>query len=123
LLFAGGLLPQPLTGIVTSAAKLEKNPEQVKKVLRGYLRSLRRLRQEKTEALEFIGRRFSLDGETAEEVYKTVLDTMSADGTIAAPILEGFLEQVKREPGAKKTVIVGDIVDYRMLREVAAALK
>lgn len=123
LLFAGGLLPQPLTGIVTSAAKLEKNPEQVKKVLRGYLRSLRRLRQEKPEALEFIGRRFSLDGETAEEVYKTVLDTMSADGTIAAPILEAFLEQVKREPGAKKTVTVGDIVDYRLLREVAAALK
>ena len=31
LVFAGALLPQPLTGIVTSAAKLAKAPEQVKK--------------------------------------------------------------------------------------------
>ena len=52
LVFAGGLLPQPLTGIVTSAAKLEKAPEQVKKVLRAYLRSIRRLRQDKADAVD-----------------------------------------------------------------------
>jgi NitT/TauT family transport system substrate-binding protein len=123
LVFAGGLLPQPLTSIVTSAAKLEKAPEQVKKVLRAYLRSIRRLRQDKADAVDFIGRRFSLDGETAEEVYKTVLNTMSTDGTIAASILEAYLDQVKKEPGAKKSVTLSDIVDYRLLHEVAASAR
>jgi hypothetical protein len=64
-----------------------------------------------------------LDGETAEEVYKTVLDTMSTDGTIATAILEAYLEQVKKEPGAKKSVTLSDIVDYRLLHEVAVSAK
>ncbi len=123
LLFAGGYLVQPLSGIVTSAAKLEKNSDQVRRMLRAYLLSLRRLRQEKSEAAEFIGRRFSLDRDTSEEVYKVVLDTMSADGTMPAAILETYFEQVKKEPGAKKSIALADIVDYQLLREAAASLK
>jgi ABC-type nitrate/sulfonate/bicarbonate transport system substrate-binding protein len=119
LIFAGGLMPQPLTGIVASAAKLEKNPDQVKRVLRGYLRSLRALRQEKQDAVRFIGGRFSLDAETAEDVYKVVLQTMSEDGMMANSVLERYLDDVKKEPGAKKSVALSDIVDYRLLREVS----
>ena len=119
LVFAGGLMLQPLTGIVASAAKLEKNPDQVKRVLRGYLRSLRALRQEKQDAVRFIGGRFSLDAETAEDVYKVVLQTMSEDGMMANSVLERYLDDVKKEPGAKKSVALSDIVDYRLLREVS----
>jgi hypothetical protein len=92
-------------------------------MLRGYLLSLRRLRHEKSEAVEFIGRRFSLDRDTSEEVYKVVLDTMSPDGTMPASILEPYFAQVIKEPGAKKSITLADIVDYQLLREVAASLK
>jgi ABC-type nitrate/sulfonate/bicarbonate transport system substrate-binding protein len=123
LIFAGGLMPQPLTGIVTGAAKLEKNPDQVKRVLRGYLRSLRALRQDRQDAIRFIGGRFALDSDTAEDVYKVVLQTMSEDGVMANAVLERYLEDVKKEPGAKKSVALSDIVDYRLLREVAGSLR
>ena len=123
LAFAGALMPQPLTGIVASASKLEKNPDQVKRVLRGYLRSLRALRQDKQDAVRFIGSRFRLDNETAEDVYKTMLQTMSEDGTMPNPVLERYLEDVKKEPGAKQNISLGDIVDYRLLREATAAVK
>ena len=123
LIFAGGLMPQPLTGIVASAAKLEKNPDQVKRVLRGYLRSLRALRQDKQDAVRFIGERFALDSDTAEDVYKIVLQTMSEDGVMANGVLERYLDDVKKEPGAKKSVALSEIVDYRLLREVAGGLR
>jgi NitT/TauT family transport system substrate-binding protein len=119
LSFAGGLLSEPLTGIATSAAKLEKNPDQVRKILRGYLRSLRALRQERADVTQFIGQRFNLDGETAAEVYKIMIDTMSQDGTVPQAVMEKFLEDSKREAGAKKNIALGDILDYRLLREVA----
>ena len=90
-------MPQPMTGIVTAAARLEKNPDQVKRVLRGYLRSLRALRQERQEAVRFIGGRFSLDAETAEDVYKVVLQTMSEDGTMGNSVLERYLDDVKKD--------------------------
>jgi NitT/TauT family transport system substrate-binding protein len=123
LVFAGSLMPQPLTGIVVSAAKIDRNPEQIKRVLRGYLRSLRALRQDKQEVLRFISGRFGLDSQTSEDVYKVVLQTMSEDGTMSNSVLERYLDDVKKEPGAKRNVALGDIVDYRLLREAAASVK
>src|SRR5262249_46286109 len=120
LVFAGGLMPQPLTGIVANAQKPEKNPDQVKRVLRGYLRSLRALREDKPDAVRFIGGRFSLDAETSEDVYRIMPQTMSENGLMENSVLERYLDYVKREPGAKKSVTLADIVDYRLLREVSS---
>jgi NitT/TauT family transport system substrate-binding protein len=119
LMFAGNVIQQPLTGIATTKEKIEKNPEQVKKVLRGFLRALRAVRQEKKDVVEFIGKKFGLDPATAEETYKVVLQTLTEDGTVSADALEDLMQQVKKETGVTRDIAVGDIVDYRMLREVA----
>jgi NitT/TauT family transport system substrate-binding protein len=119
LMFAGNVMQQPLTGIAATKEKIEKNPEQVRKVLRGFLRALRAMRQEKKEVVEFIGRKFSLDPATAEETYKVVLQTLSDDGTVSADALEDLMQQVKKETNVTRDISVSDIVDYRMLREVA----
>jgi NitT/TauT family transport system substrate-binding protein len=119
LMFAGNVMQQPLTGIATTKEKIEKNPEQVRKVLRGFLRALRAVRQEKKEVVEFIGRKFGLDPATAEETYKVVLQTLSDDGTVSVDALEELMQQVKKETNVTRDIAVSDIVDYRMLREVA----
>ncbi|OGQ82188.1 MAG: hypothetical protein A3F90_10115 [Deltaproteobacteria bacterium RIFCSPLOWO2_12_FULL_60_19] len=119
LIFAGSVMSQPLTGIATTREKIEKNPDQVKRMLRGFLRSLRAVKQETKDVTEFIARRFSLDAATAEETHKVVLQTLSEDGTVSAQALQDLLEQSKREAGVTREINVNDIVDYRMLREVA----
>ena len=119
MIFAGNVLSQPLTGVATTKERVEKNPEQVRKILRGFLRSLRAMRQERKEATDFIARRFSLDPPTAEETYKVVLQTLSEDGTVSAAALQDLLEQTKKETGVTREISVGDIVDYRILREIA----
>ncbi len=123
LMFAGNVMQQPLTGIATTKEKIEKNPEQVRKVLRGFLRALRAVRQEKKEAVEFIGKKFGLDPPTAEDTYKVVLQTLSDDGTVSSDALEELMQQVKKETGVTREIPVTDIVDYRMLREVAKDIK
>ena len=47
LVFAGNVISDPLNGIVTGRERVEKNTTQVKKVLRGFLRSLKAVRTEK----------------------------------------------------------------------------
>jgi NitT/TauT family transport system substrate-binding protein len=123
LIFAGSVMSQPLTGIATTREKVEKNPDQVKRMLRGFFRSLRAVKQEPKDVTEFIARRFSLDGPTAEETHKVVLQTLSEDGTVSAQALQDLLEQSKREAGVTREINVNDIVDYRMLREVAKESK
>ncbi len=119
LMFAGKVISDPLNGIVTSKEKVEKNPDQVKKVLRGFLRSLNSLRQDKGEAIEFIARKFNLDPNSAAEVYSILLETLTEDGTVSPQVLQEHVEQVKKDGGVKKEIAITDIVDYRMLREVA----
>ncbi len=119
LAFAGNHLKEPLTGFSTSVEKLDKNPQQVRRVLRGYLRSLRAFRQDKKDAAEFIARRFRLDLAVAEESYRIVLQSLSDDGTISQTSLQEFIEQVRKEPGIKKQVTVNDLVDFRILHEAA----
>lgn len=117
LIFAGDVLRQPLTGIVTSADKVEKNSQQVKKILRGFLRSPKAFKHERKEATEIISRRFYLEPQVADEVYGIALRTLSDDGTVSQQVLLEFLEQVKKEAGVKKQIALMDVVDYRILRE------
>lgn len=119
LIFAGKVFSQPLTGIASTKEKIAKNPEQVRKVLRGFLRSLKAVKQDRNEAIEFIGRKFNLEPPVSEETYKIVLQTLSDDGTVGQQVLQELLEQVKKETGVKREIAVSDIVDYRMLREVS----
>ncbi len=119
LIFAGKVISQPLTGIATTREKTEKNPDQIRKVLRGFLRSLKAIKRDKREVIEFIGRKFNLEPQVAEEAYGIVLQTLSEDGTVSQQALQDLLEQVKKEAGIKREIAVGDIVDYRFLREVA----
>ena len=119
LAFAGNYLKEPLTGFSASTEKIDKNPQQVRRVLRGFLRSMRAFRQDKKDAVEFIARRFRLELPAAEESYRIVVQSLSDDGTIAQASLQEFIEQVRREPGVKKNITADDLVDFRILRDAA----
>jgi ABC-type nitrate/sulfonate/bicarbonate transport system substrate-binding protein len=122
MMFAGDVISDPLNGIVTSKERLEKNTEQVKKVLRGFVRGLQAIRTEKRDVSEFMAAKFNLDVKTAEEVYGTLVQTLTEDGTVSDQLLQEQLEQVKKEGTIKKEVALTDIVDYRLLREVTREL-
>src|SRR5713226_3134630 len=115
MMFAGDVISDPLNGIVTSKDKLEKNTEQVKKVLRGFLRALKAVRTEKRDVSEFMAAKFNLDVKTAEDVYGTLIQTLTEDGTVSDQLLQEQLDQFKKEGGIKKDVTVTEIVDYRLL--------
>ena len=123
LIFTGKVLTQPLTGIATSRERVERNPEQIKKMLRGFLRSLKAVKEDKKDVVEFIGRRFSLDPATAEATHRIVLQTLSDDGTVSDAVLKDLLEQTKIETGVKKDINMRDIVDYSLLRQVQREIK
>ncbi len=119
MIFAGKVISQPLTGIATTKEKTEKNPDQIRKMLRGFLRSLKAVKRDRKEVSEFIAKKFTLEPQVANEAYGVILQTLSEDGTVSQQALQDLMEQVKKEAGVKREISVGDIVDYRILREVA----
>ena len=81
----------------------------------------RRVKEEKREVTDFIARKFHLETPVAEETYRVVIQTLSEDGRVSQQALQELLDQVKKETGVKREIAIRDIVDYRMLREVAGA--
>ena len=104
LIFAGKVISQPLTGIATTKEKIEQNPERTRKILRGFLRTLKAVKQESKEVTDFISRKFNLEPQVADETYRVVLQTLSDDGTVSQQVLQELLEQVKKEAGVKREI-------------------
>lgn len=119
LIYAGKVMSQPLTGLATSKEKVEKQPDQARRMLRGFIRSMKAMKEDRREVTEFIAKKFALDPSTAEETYKIMIQTLTADGTIADADLQELLEETKQEAGVKKLMAVKDIVDYSLLRRAA----
>ena len=116
LIYAGKVMSQPLTGLATSKEKVEKQPDQARRMLRGFIRSMKAMREDKKGVTEFIAKKFSLDAPTAEETYKIMIQTLTDDGTIAEADLKELLEDTKREAAVTREVVLRDIVDYSLLR-------
>jgi NitT/TauT family transport system substrate-binding protein len=122
LIFAGKVMSQPLTGLASSRDKAEKNPQQLKKMLRGFIQTMRAVKQDKAGVTDFIAKKFGLDSAAAEETYKVMLQTMTEDGTVAESDLKELLEQTKQETGTKRDIALKDIVDYSLLRQVMSEM-
>jgi len=122
LIFAGKVMSQPLTGLATSREKAEKNPERLKKMLRGFMRTMKAVKQDKAGVTEFIAKKFGLDSAGADETYKIMLQTMTDDGTVPESDLKDLLEQAKQETGVKREIALKDIVDFSVLRQVTKEL-
>ena len=119
LIYAGKVMSQPLTGLATSKDKVEKQPDQARRMLRGFIRSMKAMREDRKGVAEFIAKKFSLDPATAEETYKIMIQTLTDDGTINDAELNDLLEETKQEAGVKRAVALKDIVDYSLLRRAA----
>jgi ABC-type nitrate/sulfonate/bicarbonate transport system substrate-binding protein len=119
LIYAGKVMSQPLTGLATSKDRVDKQPEQARRMLRGFIRSMRAMKDERRGVIDFVAKKFSLDGPTAEETYRIMIQTLTEDGTMSDGDLNELLEETKQEAGVKRAIALRDIVDYSLLRRAA----
>lgn len=72
----------PETGLGTSLTKIERQRDQVKRMIAAHLRALDFIRRDKTGTVQIIMKRFSLDEKTAALSYETILPALSEDGIV-----------------------------------------
>jgi ABC-type nitrate/sulfonate/bicarbonate transport system substrate-binding protein len=123
LFYAGKVFHQPLTGLMTTTDKIEKNPDQVRRTLRAFARSSRALKDEKKEFLSFVRKKLGIAPDVAEEAYGYLIDAMSQDGFVDDALLQTMLDDERKLAGVAKSIGAAEVVDYRFLREAVAGLK
>src|SRR5438445_7808171 len=58
LVYAGKILQRPLTGLATSMDKIQKNPGQVRRMVRAFVRATRALRNERPGFIAFAQKKY-----------------------------------------------------------------
>ena len=117
LFYAGKVLHRPLTGLATTVDKIKKNPRQVQRMVRAFLRTTRALKSERSEFLAFAQKRFGFTKEVIEEAYKVMVDALSNDGIVEDGVLQSAIDEAKAVANVSKPVNHADVVDYSFLRE------
>ena len=117
LFYAGKVLHRPLTGLATTTDKIRKNPRQVQRMVRAFLRATRALRSERTDFLAFVQRKFGFSKEVIEEAYKVMTDALSNDGIVDESVLQSAIDEAKTVVNVTKPVSHADVVDHSFLRD------
>ena len=116
LVYAGNILQRPLTGLATSMEKIQKNPGQVQRMVRGFLRATRAFKSEKTGFIAFAQKKYGYSKDILEEAYKYMVEALAQDGFVDDTSLQAAIDEAKSLAKITKPVHTADVVDYSFLR-------
>ena len=115
----------PLAGVGATVAKIKSNPDQVKRMLRGTLKSLEftlnPVNREKVVGL--IMDEFKLGREDASRSLTESVKAFSRDGIVPDDALRAEIEDLRKRLKIMVDVSVSQLVDYALLKEVLAEMK
>jgi ABC-type nitrate/sulfonate/bicarbonate transport system substrate-binding protein len=116
LVYAGKILQRPLTGLATSVEKIQKNPGQVRRMVRAFVRATRALKSERAGFIAFAQKKYGYSKDVMEEAYKYLIDALSQDGFVDDSSLQGAIDEAKGLAKITKPISQSDVVDYSFLR-------
>jgi NitT/TauT family transport system substrate-binding protein len=116
LVYAGKILQRPLTGLATSVEKIQKNPGQVQRMVRAFVRATRALKSERAGFIAFAQKKYGYSKDVMEEAYKYLIDALSQDGFVDDTSLQAAIDEAKGLAKITKPISQSDVVDYSFLR-------
>jgi NitT/TauT family transport system substrate-binding protein len=113
-------LALPAVGVVTLERRIKEKPEQVKKVLRTILKSMRYIRENRDESVKVAMDWLSIDRDLAERSYDLMVANYSYDGSISLDGLKASVDLIAKRSTASpgKSFSPSDMVDFSLLEEV-----
>jgi NitT/TauT family transport system substrate-binding protein len=103
----------PSTGLVVTATKLKKQPEQIRRVVRATLKGTNYFKENRGEMISFIAKKLSVETKEAEELHELGVKVFSNSGRISDEGLNVLLRQ--RDPKRQVPIQPSDVVDWSFL--------
>ena len=123
LVWAGDLFKDQLqAGLTTSDQKIRANPDQVRRMVRGFLKSLVFLQKEKSKVAAMISKEWNIDLDLAQRSYQRIATTLSLDGSASEEAVRKVIEQTLATTKQQKQVPLSQVVDLSFLRRAQEEL-
>jgi len=97
ILFVGDLIPSPLAGFGTRLEKIQKQPDEIRRLVRATLRGIQYAKNNEPESIRSIMKWTDMDQGLAEGSYEMASSSWSATGVASAQGLQIAMEEIRAE--------------------------
>lgn len=97
LLFVGDLIPSPLAGLGTRIEKIQKQADEVQRLVRATLRGIQFAKSNRAETIRSIMKWAEMDQTMAEGSYEMAVSSWSTTGVASAQGLQIAMEEIRAE--------------------------
>lgn len=97
ILFVGDLIPSPLAGLGTRLEKIQKQPDEIHRLVRATLRGIQYAKSNRQESVRSIMKWTNIDQGLAEGSYDMAVTSWSSTGAASAQGIQISMEEIKTE--------------------------
>jgi ABC-type nitrate/sulfonate/bicarbonate transport system substrate-binding protein len=114
--FAGSYIRIPSTGLVTTRERLERSPDQVRRMTRALARARVFARENKALAVPILKKFLQLaDEELAAKIYEYHKKAETADGKIDASLAAETIREARQAEGVLREIPTNQVFDFSYL--------
>lgn len=117
--FAGAYIRIPSTGLVTTRERLERSPDQVRRMVRALARARAFARENKAQAVSILKRFLKLDDEDlVAKIYDYHKGAETLDGKIDMTLAAETIRDARQTEGITREIPVSQVFDFSYLEPV-----
>jgi NitT/TauT family transport system substrate-binding protein len=120
LLYLGDVVNLRLGGFAVNNDKIQRNPEQITRVVRATLKGVRFMRTNKPETLAIMRDYLKISGDYVEKIYLFALKSLNEDGLVAKNSLDNEIRLAREQLKVKEEVAESKVADWKFIKEVLA---
>jgi NitT/TauT family transport system substrate-binding protein len=120
LLYLGDVVNLRLGGFAVNTNKIQRNPEQITRVIRASLKGVRFMKANKPETLAIMRDYLKISGEYVEKIYQFALKSLNEDGLVAKSSLDNEIRLAREQLKVKEDVPESKVADWRFIKEILA---
>jgi len=120
LLYLGDVVNLRLGGFAVNNEKIQKNPEQIARVIRATLKGVRFLKSNKPETLAIMRDYLKISGDYVEKVYQFAMRSLNEDGLVAKSSMDTEIRLMREQYKIKEEIPESRIAEWKFIKEILA---
>ena len=120
LLYLGDVVNLRLGGFAVSNDKIQRNPEQITRVVRATLKGVRFMKTNKAETMAIMRDYLKISGDYVEKIYLFALKSLNEDGLVAKNSLDNEIRLAREQLKVKDEVPESKVAEWKFIKDVLA---
>lgn len=120
LLYLGDAVNIRLGGLGVAQEKIQKNPDQITRMIRATLKGVRFMRPNKAETLAIMRDYLKISGDYVEKIYQYALRSLNEDGLVAKTTVDTEIRLAREQFKIKEDIPESKIFDWRFIQAILA---